>query len=180
MVAGISHEIRNPLGIIRSSAELLKKKVARLDPSNSIPDIIVEEAGRLNNIITEFLNFAKPREPNLTPSLVTDILGKNINFLEPQLNKQGHVVKKWYDEGAYTEILADPGMLYQAFLNLILNASQSMPFHGGKIHVEVKRDKIGGILVAIEDQGDGIPDDLLDKIWGPFFTTKEKGAGLVF
>ena len=66
MVAGISHEIRNPLGIIRSSAELLKKKVAQFDPSNTIPDIIVEESSRLNLIITDFLNFAKPRPPHCT------------------------------------------------------------------------------------------------------------------
>jgi signal transduction histidine kinase len=63
MAAGISHEIRNPLGIIRSSAELLKKKVTQYDPSNTIPDIIVEEASRLNGIITDFINFARPRNP---------------------------------------------------------------------------------------------------------------------
>jgi len=63
MAAGISHEIRNPLGIIRSSAELLKKKLARLDPGNNLPEIIVEEAGRLNAIITDFISFARPRSP---------------------------------------------------------------------------------------------------------------------
>ena len=67
MAAGISHEIRNPLGIIRSSAELLKKKIARVEPENTIPDVIVEEAGRLNDIITDFINFAKPRSPHLVP-----------------------------------------------------------------------------------------------------------------
>ena len=66
MVAGISHEIRNPLGIIRSSSELLKKKMADHDSSNSITDIIIEESVRLNNIITDFLNFAKPKSPNFT------------------------------------------------------------------------------------------------------------------
>ena len=63
MAAVISHEIRNPLGIIFSSAELLKKKMAKLEPNNTIPEIIVEESTRLNNIITDFLNFARPRSP---------------------------------------------------------------------------------------------------------------------
>ena len=76
MVAGISHEIRNPLGIIRSSSELLKKKMAGYDPSNSIPDIIVEESIRLNNIITDFLNFAKPRIPDLMAAMSKMFLKK--------------------------------------------------------------------------------------------------------
>ena len=66
MAAGISHEIRNPLGIIRSSAELLKKKVAKIDPTSAIPDIIIEEATRLNGIITDFINFARPRSPKFS------------------------------------------------------------------------------------------------------------------
>ena len=72
MAAGISHEIRNPLGIIRSSAELLKKKVTKFDPSNTIPDIIVEEANRLNKIITGFINFARQRNPVLSPCRIED------------------------------------------------------------------------------------------------------------
>ena len=85
MAAGISHEIRNPLGIIRSSAELLKKKVTKIDPSNTIPDIIVEEANRLNRIITDFINFAKPRSPNLVPCRNDEIIDKNITYLTMQI-----------------------------------------------------------------------------------------------
>ncbi|MBU2622176.1 MAG: two-component sensor histidine kinase, partial [Proteobacteria bacterium] len=94
MVAGISHEIRNPLGIIRSSGALLKKKMAALDPSSSIPDIIVEEVVRLDNIITDFLDYAKPRQPNLTPCRIEDILEKNLTFLAPQFEEKGCVVEK--------------------------------------------------------------------------------------
>ena len=175
MIAGISHEIRNPLGIIRSSAELLKKKVAQFDPSNSIPDIIVEESSRLNLIITDFLNFAKPRPPHRTACRLEDILEKNIVFITPQIQDQGYTIIK--DFAHYLpEIQADSDMLYQAFLNIFMNAIQAMP-DGGKIQVIIQA-AVNIVTICIEDEGPGVSEDLLEKIWDPFFTTKEKGTGL--
>jgi len=175
MVAGISHEIRNPLGIIKSSAELLKKKHAASDSSSAFPDIIVEESERLNHIITDFLNFAKPKEPNIIPCRIEEIIQKNLTFLEPQLKSQGYHINAYFSPGL-SDIMADPDMLYQAFLNLLINAMQSMP-DGGKI--DIKTDKKNKkIVITFEDTGTGVPRDLLEKIWDPFFTTKEKGTGL--
>ncbi len=85
MTAGISHEIRNPLGIIRSSAELLAQKMAVLDPDDSIPKIIVEEATRLDGIITDFLSYARPHQPHLVSCQVTDVIEKNLAYLAPQM-----------------------------------------------------------------------------------------------
>ena len=175
MVAGISHEIRNPLGIIKSSSELLKKKMAGYDPSSSIPDIIIEESIRLNNIITDFLNFAKPKIPNLMACNVEAVLEKNINFLASHTEKEGYSVEKHYDNNI-PEITADSDMLYQAFLNILINAMQAMP-EGGKIHVAVQStDNI--VKIFFEDEGEGISQDIMEKIWDPFFTTKAKGTGL--
>jgi signal transduction histidine kinase len=175
MVAGISHEIRNPLGIIKSSSELLKKKMSRYDPSDSIPSIIIEESSRLNNIITDFLAYAKPRSPNLILCRIEDVLEKNITFLASQINEEGCIIEKDYDNDL-PEILADPEMLYQAFLNILINAMQAMP-EGGKIHVEIGSSG-NTVTICFEDEGEGIPEDILNKIWDPFFTTKEKGTGL--
>jgi signal transduction histidine kinase len=175
MVAGISHEIRNPLGIIKSSSELLKKKMASYDPSNSIPDIIIEESIRLNYIITDFLNFAKPRIPNLMACDVEAVLEKNINFLASHIEKEGYTVEKYYDNNI-PEITADSDMLYQAFLNILINAMQAMP-EGGKIHVAIQSTD-NTVKIFFEDEGEGIPQDLMEKIWDPFFTTKAKGTGL--
>ncbi len=175
MVAGISHEIRNPLGIIKSSSELLKKKMAKFDPSSTIPNIIIEESIRLNNIITDFLNFAKPKIPNLTACNIEDILEKNITFLTSQIKQEGYTVKKHYDKNL-PEIAADADMLYQAFLNILINAMQAMP-GGGVIHVNI-HSADHSVTIVIEDEGEGIPEDLLEKIWDPFFTTKAKGTGL--
>ena len=175
MAAAISHEIRNPLGIIKSSSDLLKKKMAAYDPSNSIPSIIIEESARLNNIITDFLNFAKPRTPNLTSCRIEDVLEKNISFLTSQIKEEGYIIEKHYSNNL-PAITADSDMLYQAFLNILINAMQAMP-EGGKIHVEISSsDKT--VTVFFKDEGEGIPEHLLEKIWDPFFTTKEKGTGL--
>ncbi len=175
MVAGISHEIRNPLGIIKSSSELLKKKMAGYDPSNTIPDIIIEESVRLNNIITDFLNFAKPRIPNMITCNVEDILEKNIKFLASHIEQEGYRVEKHYDPNI-PEITADSDMLYQAFLNILINAMQAMP-EGGKIRVAIQSTD-NTVKIFFEDEGEGIPQDLMGKIWDPFFTTKAKGTGL--
>jgi len=175
MVSGISHEIRNPLGIIRSSAELLKKKVTSFDPSNTIPDIIVEESSRLNNIITDFLNFAKPKMPGFGKCHVEDILEKNIKYLSSLTESQGYIIKKHHDNNL-PAIMADFDMLYQAFLNLLINAIQAMQ-NGGTIYIKISSTG-DAVTILIEDEGEGIPDNLTEKIWDPFFTTKEKGTGL--
>jgi signal transduction histidine kinase len=175
MTAGISHEIRNPLGIISSSAELLKKKMAALDPTNAIPDIIVEETGRLNNIITDFLNFARPKTPDLRPCRVEQILEKNRAFLAVPMREQHHrlVIQA---EKELPAILGDADMLYQAFLNILMNAMQATP-EGGVIQVGIGVNG-GRVSVVFRDEGQGISDDLLEKVWDPFFTTKGKGTGL--
>lgn len=175
MVAAVSHEIRNPLGIIRSSAELLKKKTSAQDPSNGIPDIIVEEATRLNDIITDFLNYARPQTPNLTPCRIEDILEKNIGFLSTELADAGCEVRYRFEAGSGS-LWADANMLYQAFLNILINAMQAMP-GGGTIDVRVLESG-GRLTIRFEDTGSGIPEELREKVWDPFFTTKDKGTGL--
>jgi signal transduction histidine kinase len=175
MAAGISHEIRNPLGIIRSSAELLKKKVIQHDPTNTIPDIIVEESTRLNQIITEFINYAKPTHPTLAPCVIAEVIDKNLKFLASQIEEDGYIIKKNY-QNAIPEIAADASMLYQSFLNILINAMQSMP-DGGRIQIEAS-SKDDVVTVHFDDEGPGIPELNLEKIWDPFFTTKERGSGL--
>jgi signal transduction histidine kinase len=175
LVAGISHEIRNPLGIIKSSADLMKKKLDPAHNANPIADIIVEESGRLNDILTDFLNYARPRMPDKTTCRIEDIIDKNISFLRSELENSGFKIEIMPYNGLKS-IEADANMLYQAFLNLIINAMQSMP-DGGIIRIFFE-PKDTGITVRIEDEGGGIPNEILNKIWDPFFTTKETGTGL--
>ena len=175
MVAGVSHEIRNPLGIISSSAELLKKKMAAEDPLNGIVDIIVAESRRLNDIISDFLNYARPKNPNRCRCRIDDVIAKNIRFLEQQIKQNGYDIKTVV-EGAIPAIMADNDMLYQAFLNLLINSMQAMP-DGGTITVTVQAGE-DVLWVYIEDEGAGVSTAVMEKIWDPFFTTKQKGTGL--
>jgi signal transduction histidine kinase len=175
MAAGISHEIRNPLGIIRSSAELLKKKVSKFDPANTLPDIIIEEATRLNSIITDFINFARPRSPKLSPCRIEEVVEKTVAFLSASLQEKNYSVRRNY-QNPLPGIMADAALLHQSFLNLFINAMQAMP-EGGALEIGVRAE--GALVtVQIDDEGRGIPEELLDKIWDPFFTTKDKGTGL--
>ncbi len=175
MTAGISHEIRNPLGIIMSSAALLRKKTNGSGKSNAIANIIVEEAERLNNLIIDFLNFAKPMRLNLQPCQLNKIIEKNISFLSAEIRNLGFTITKQYNEPLST-IMADATTLYQAFLNVLINAMQAMP-DGGEINIHINTvDET--VLIEFEDEGQGITEEIEEKIWNPFFTTKEKGTGL--
>lgn len=175
MVAAVSHEIRNPLGIISSTAELLKRKLTRTAPQDQLADVIVQEANRLNSIVTDFLNFARPPTLNLTSCKVEDILEENLTFLAPEIQSKGYEIHKEFATHV-PEIQADPGLLYQAFSNILMNAMQAMA-EGGSIYIEVSA-RANVLTIIFADEGKGIPDEVLKKIWEPFFTTKEKGSGL--
>ena len=175
MTASISHEIRNPLGIIKSSAELLKKKLLKLDPSNPMPGIIVEEASRLNDIITDFLSFARPPQPILRPGHLKPLVEKALQHLANEIQDRQIVINTKFDEGL-SAVMMDNDMIYQALLNLLLNAMQAIQSQGLiEITVTVQGEKVKLIL---QDTGPGIDESILDKIWDPFFTKKEKGTGL--
>jgi signal transduction histidine kinase len=175
MTAGVSHEIRNPLGIIKSSAQLMQKKMAKLDPSSSIPGIIVEESTRLDRIITDFLDFAKPKIADLRPCSLEEIIEKNIAFLSSSdEHKEIKIIREYQD---CPDILGDPAMLYQAFLNIFLNALQAMDQKNGRITITTWYEP-GFVYASFTDTGPGIDEEILKKIWTPFFTTKEMGTGL--
>ena len=180
MTAGVSHEIRNPLGIITSSAELMKKKMTKQNQSTAIVDIIVEESKRLNTIISDFLDFARPIQLILKHCDIEAIIDKTVHHLSQQFSDHDIIVNK---EIAHPipEINADAEKLHQALLNLLINAFQAMP-NGGTITIAVHRKKSDSprhpITIYINDNGPGIDDAALKKIWNPFFTTKEKGTGL--
>lgn len=175
MTAGVSHEIRNPLGIIKSSGQLLKNKLEKIDSNTTIPDIIIEESERMDRIITDFLDFARPKIPDLHPCKIEDIIYKNIIYLTPQF--EGRNIHIHTDIAPDLPLInADSAMLYQAFLNLLINAGQAMK-KDGSITIRAINTK-NTIRINFIDDGQGIPEDALKKIWTPFFTTKDTGTGL--
>ena len=175
MVAGVSHEIRNPLGIIRSTAELLGSMPDSHESKAKLTGLIIEESNRLNNIVTEFLDFARPQEPNFQDCFLDEILKKNILFLQPELDKKGISLHDNLNQHSL-KLRADPQLLYRSFLNIFVNAVQSME-NGGAITVNVEEED-GYYFVAITDNGSGITEENQAKIFNPFFSTKETGSGL--
>ena len=178
MIAGVSHEIRNPLGIIRSTAELLGNTSSG-NISKKLTDVIVEESSRLNNIVTEFLDFARPKKPNFEQCMLGDIILKNLTVFDPQFKKGNIKVNHNIEAGAFP-IFADSNLLYRCFVNIFSNAVQAMSGRtGGGITITVKKQNvIEGYNVYIEDTGAGIAEDKLLKIFNPFFSTKDEGSGL--
>ncbi|MEA1967829.1 MAG: ATP-binding protein, partial [Thermodesulfobacteriota bacterium] len=117
---------------------------------------------------------AKPKNLNLQPCQIEQIIEKNLSFLDQQIQEQNIIIeKKIYTS---SEIMADSSMLYQAFLNILLNSFQAME-NGGSIIISIFSDD-NDLFITFEDQGKGITDDAMKKIWTPFFTTKDTGTGL--
>ncbi len=175
MVAGVSHEIRNPLGIIRSTAELLGEMPQADASQKKLSAVITEESSRLNNIVTEFLDFARPQKPVLRQCLLEEIILRNLSFLEPEFKRTGIGVQDNI-RGRSFPIMADPEMLYRAFLNIFMNGAHSMD-GGGRFNVRIGEEK-DHFFAEIEDTGCGIPEEHLKNIFNPFFTTKDRGSGL--
>jgi signal transduction histidine kinase len=175
MIASVSHEIKNPLGIIRSTADLLEKKVRQYDPENRLASVIREESDRLNRVVTEFLDFARPQVLRIQPLELDKLLEKNLAFLEPEIAKQNVAVEKFFPAGPVV-VRGDYDQLYRGFLNILINALQAMP-EGGTLSLSL-RNFPAGAEVEIRDFGPGLNSEALDKAFDPFFTTKEKGTGL--
>ena len=179
MIAGISHEIRNPLGIIRSTAELLHDR-AESERQQRFSSIIVEEATRLNDTLTEFLDFARPKTLRPMKCRIEDVLERNLRVMEPEFQKLGVQVERQYESGSFA-LEADPDLLYRAFVNLFANALQAMP-EGGVLRIRTAlangKVKPAQMELIIQDTGPGIPPKIQKKIFNPFFTTREKGTGL--
>jgi signal transduction histidine kinase len=175
MVAGVSHEIKNPLGIIQSTSELLNSMPNADETQKRLSGVITEESIRLNRIVTEFLDFARPHELNIHEFDIKEIINKNIDFLRPEIDKKRINVESNLDSRSYM-IEADQDLLHRVLMNLILNSIQSMP-ESGTIQVNVGEEK-GAYSIRIKDNGSGISDENISKIFNPFFTTKERGSGL--
>ncbi len=175
MVAGVSHEIKNPLGIIQSTSELLNNMPNADEAQKRLSGVITEESIRLNRIVTEFLDFAKPHELNVHEFDLKEIIDKNIDFLRPEFERKGIVVESYLDGRSYM-IEADQDLIHRVIMNLIINAIQAIP-DSGKIIMHVGEEK-GAYKIEIRDTGNGISDENISKIFNPFFTTKERGSGL--
>lgn len=184
--AGLAHEIRNPLASIKGTAEILKDYHAAGDKNQDFLDILIKEVNRLDKVVRDFLQFAKPQPMEIELCDVNEILRSVLLLIEQQAY-QGKVELKTNLAENMPSLKGDSKHLHQVFLNLILNAIQAMP-NGGTLNIEttlqdkkINSDKEVATLfieVKISDTGIGIPPENRDKIFNPFFTTKKGGTGL--
>jgi two-component system, NtrC family, sensor histidine kinase HydH len=192
MAAGLAHEIRNPLGAIKGAAQYLNPTGHPGDEGDFLR-IIVEEVNRLNGVVTEFLDYARPLKSSLAPADVNDILSRTLRLLESQGLPGGVSVALRLDD-QLPPALGDAEQLKQVFINLALNALQAMPA-GGALNISTSllstssgwrfaavgpsgRPSEGTVEIRFRDTGEGISEEALERIFIPFYTTKEKGTGL--
>ncbi len=179
VVASIAHEIRNPLGIIRSSAELLQRRAGKTDPgTNRILEAIYDESVRLSQTVNDFLDYARPRQPRDDLVDVSLVLDQATGFLQDEFSRRGVAVENDVERALF--VRGDKDLLYRAFYNILINGQQAMDSPGIiKICSKRKKDE-NGPLVILEflDSGKGFDPDIMDNLMDPFFTTKDGGTGL--
>jgi signal transduction histidine kinase len=183
--AGLAHEIRNPLGVIKGSAEMLSQKVAGSQPLVAeLAGYISSEVNRLNALVVRFLDFARPSRLELRPERVPEIVDRALEAATASFPNTKVKVERQYAQGL-PEIQADRQLCEQVFVNLITNAFQAMEGQaessGGTLRLSIAPEVSNGeagVCVTVEDSGLGVPPELREQIFNPFFTSKKDGVGL--
>ena len=180
VVASIAHEIRNPLGIIRSTAELLQRKTDKADASTQrLLGAIYDESLRLSQTVNDFLDYARPRQPRQDMVDISLVLDHALAFLEGEFNRHNVDIERTAASSGLF-VLGDKDLLYRAFYNILVNGQQAID-GPGSIHI---RTVAGGnaeerqVVVEFLDSGPGFDAETKDNLLDPFFTTKEGGTGL--
>ncbi len=178
MAPVLAHEIRNPLGSIKGAAQYLRSEASR-EEDQKLLDVIIEEVNRLNSVVTQFLNYAKPFNMNLRHQDINQVVGKAISVIRTNHLSENVEI----DEDLRSDlpaVLVDAEQLMQVILNIALNALEAMP-DGGRLTLKtrmIKNDEGEVVSIAIRDTGRGIRKEDIKNVFKPFFTTRERGVGL--
>lgn len=172
--AGLAHEIRNPLGSLKGSVQILERAELPAETRREFAQMANSEVARLEKLLTNFLDFARPHLPQRTliePALLLESVAR----LAAETAKMANVSIELAPEPT-NSIAVDAEQIRQVLLNLVLNAVQAMP-NGGHITL-ICRQTDGSLLLMVSDEGCGIPREDLDRIFDPFFTSRAEGTGL--
>jgi signal transduction histidine kinase len=188
LTASLAHEVRNPLGSIRGIVDILRDELPEEKKTNEFLTILEQETGRLNSVVENYLSFAKKQHIQIQKYNLNDLIANVELLLAGRAKKSNTKITTILPELPVI-LVGDPQKLQQVIANLVLNATQAMP-EGGELAIEVvhkqaitelqEKWNINGEVVCIKvsDTGSGIEKQVLDKIFKPFYTTREKGAGL--
>jgi signal transduction histidine kinase len=176
MAAIMAHEVRTPLGILQTTAQMLQWETAISSEGKEMTQMIVEESARLNRLISILLDCARPRQPNMQIHDMHEIIQRVLDLLSSQAQKKTiQIESRFLNHAAFIE--CDQELLVQVFLNLILNAIQILPV-GGKIQISTEYADQTAIKITISDNGPGVAPENRAQLFDPFFTTREGGIGL--
>lgn len=178
MIASVSHEIKNPLGIVRSTAEIIAKRISKVAPGNEhLAAIIVQETTRLDGIVREFLDFARPKDLTLSSGSLNSLVERMTVFMEAEFTAKQ--IKPMLElDSALSEILMDGEQIYQVLLNIVFNAVHAMSEKGGTLTIRTRPLPEGGAMLEITDTGCGMSEEKMTQIFTPFYTDKNRGTGL--
>jgi signal transduction histidine kinase len=180
--AGLAHEIRNPLGIIKGSAEMLTERVKNSEPlAAELAGYISSEVNRVSALVTRFLDFARPMQLELTPQSLPEIVDRSLRAVAATWTGPAVQVERHY-EIDLPPVALDEHFVEQVFVNLAQNAYEAMGERGGGVLsvavARAERNGRAGIEVRVADSGPGISPELREQIFNPFVTTKKTGVGL--
>jgi two-component system NtrC family sensor kinase len=178
LVSGVAHELNNPLAGISAFAQLLLAEKRFPPDQRTAAETIYSEARRASRIVQNLLTFARQHKAEKGPAAINQVLDDTLELRGYELRVRGIDVRREYDE-ALPDTMGDGHQLQQVFLNLITNAEQAMERAEGRHHRLTVRTRRSGdaIRIEIEDTGSGVPANLLERIFNPFFTTKPTGHG---
>ena len=175
--AGIAHEIRNPLGTIKGSIEILSGEFPDDHPKREFLGIVHQEIARLNAIVEDFLRFGRPPQPSIRPTPVGELLDSTVTLLQKPA-RDAQVRIRIVDDPQVPPVPMDPDQMRQVMLNIMLNGLEAMP-DGGVLEIRVFRaPENRNATMEISDNGTGPEGVDLDRIFDPFYTTKDEGTGL--
>lgn len=176
MAAGIAHEIRNPLGIIKNTAQLLKEEMQEAKLDTKLVDFIPQEVDRLDETLTGYLDFAREAPPRIETVDLRGLVRRTLRLMERDFQQAGVQVEEDLDQAGALEVALDPRRMQQVLLNLFLNAIQAMP-DGGRLTVRIE-DRGARVGIEVSDTGVGLDPATSARLFEPFVTSKEKGSGL--